>query len=214
LRILFLLVAIAGAAVAQTAQPFSHRVHLAAKLACVDCHTSAAASTRLDEKLLPKPEACLKCHKAAEIGAPTGTVAGPDGTPRPARFDHQLHLKLGNLAPVISAAIDNKTYLSPVTPELRSALNTRNPCEACHRGLEASDRPDRSVMPQMADCLVCHNQIDPPYSCEFCHAKGAKLRPASHTPDFLDTHTSGKLGFDKTTCAVCHGRHFHCLGCH
>ena len=201
-------------AVAQTAQPFSHHVHLAAKLACVDCHAAAAASSRLDENLLPKREACLKCHKTPELGATPGLATGLDGIPRPSRFDHQLHLKLGNLAPVIAAAIDNKTYLSPVGSGLRAALDTRNPCQACHRGLEASDRPDSSVMPQMADCLVCHNEIDPPYSCEFCHAKGAKLKPASHTPDFLDTHTSGKLGFDKATCAVCHGRHFHCLGCH
>lgn len=68
----------------------------------------------------------------------------------------------------------------------------------CHRGLEASDRPDRGGLPQMADCLAYHNQIDPLYSCEFCHAKGTQLKPASHTPDFLDTHTSGKLGLDKT----------------
>jgi hypothetical protein len=206
LRILFLLIAIAGAAVAQPAQPFSHRIHLAAKLGCSVCHAAAANSSRLDDNLLPAQGVCLKCHKTAEVGTPMAT--------RLARFNHQLHVKMGNLAPVIAAAIDKKTYLSPAGPELRSTLNTQNPCEACHRGLEASDRPDRSGLPQMADCLVCHNQIDPPYSCEFCHAKGAKLTPASHTPDFLDTHTSGKLELDKTTCAVCHGRKFHCLGCH
>ena len=206
MRTLFLLIAITGAAAGQAAQPFSHRIHLAAKLDCAVCHAAAIASTRLDDNLLPKPEVCLKCHKAAEIGAPIVT--------RLAHFNHQLHLKLGNLAPLIAAAIDKKTYLTPAGPELRAQLNEQNPCQACHRGLEVSDRPDRSGLPQMADCLVCHNQIDPPYSCEFCHAKEAKLKPASHTPDFLDTHTSGKLGFDKTTCAICHGRKFHCLGCH
>ena len=206
MRILFLLTAIAGVAVAQTAQPFSHRIHLAAKLDCTVCHAAALTSARLDDNLPPKPEVCLKCHKTAEIGAPMVT--------RLARFNHQLHLKLGNLAPVFAAAIDQKTYLTPAGPELRAQLNTQNPCEACHRGLEVSDRPDRSGLPQMADCLVCHNQMDPPYSCEFCHAKEAKLKPASHTPDFLDTHTTGKLAMDKATCAVCHGRRFRCLGCH
>jgi hypothetical protein len=193
-------------AVAQAAPPFSHRIHLAAKLDCSVCHAAALTSTRLDDNLLPAQAVCLKCHKTAEIGAPMAT--------RLARFNHQLHLKLGNLAPAIAAAIDKQTYLGAAGPELRSRLNTQNPCQACHRGLEASDRPDRSGLPQMADCLVCHNQIDPPYSCEFCHAKDAHLTPASHTPDFLDTHTSGKLGLDKTTCAVCHGQKFHCLGCH
>jgi hypothetical protein len=193
-------------ATAAVAAPFSHRVHLAAKLECAVCHSAALTSTRIDDNLLPKPQVCLKCHQTAEISAPMAT--------RLARFNHQLHLKLGNVAPVIAAAIDKKTYLSTPSADLRAQLNTQNQCVACHRGLETADRPQRSALPQMADCLVCHNQIDPPYSCEFCHAKTAQLKPASHTPDFLDIHTTGKLNLDKTTCAVCHGRRFHCLGCH
>lgn len=200
-----MLLAIAGTAAAQTA-PFSHRLHLALKLECGGCHPAALTSTRLKDNLLPKQDVCLKCHKTAVINAPPVT--------RLARFNHQLHLKLGNIAPVIAAAIDRKTYLSPNGEQLRASLNTANPCEACHRGLELSDKPGRGALPQMADCLVCHSQIDPPDSCEFCHLKDANLKPANHTPDFLDTHTSGKLGIDKTTCAVCHGRRFRCLGCH
>ncbi len=80
--------------------------------------------------------------------------------------------------------------------------------------MEESDRVGPANMPQMADCLVCHNKIDNPFSCEFCHAKNANLKPANHSADFLDTHTAGKLKLDKTTCAVCHGRKFTCLGCH
>jgi len=206
LRILFPLLAIAGLALAQAPQPFSHRLHLAAKLDCAVCHAAALTSTHLDDNLLPAQAVCLKCHKTAEIGAPMAT--------RLARFNHQLHLRLGNVAPIIAAAIDRKTYLTATSSELRAGLNTQNQCEACHRGLETSDQPGRNGLPQMADCLVCHTEADPPYSCEFCHAKGAKLAPASHTSDFLDTHTSGKLVLDKATCALCHGRKFHCLGCH
>jgi len=161
---------------------------------------------RLADNLLPKPEVCLKCHKTAQIGSSQPT--------RLARFNHRLHLQMGNVAPMIAAAIDKGAYLSSPPPDLRAQLNTQNACEACHRGLETSDKPDHAALPQMADCLVCHNQIDPPYSCEFCHEKDSQLKPASHTPDFLDTHNSGKVKFDKTTCAVCHGRRFHCLGCH
>jgi hypothetical protein len=129
-------------------------------------------------------------------------------------FSHAKHLKLGNVAPVIAAAIDKGTYLGLDGAKIRPFLNSTNPCLACHRGLEASDAVSRANMPQMADCLVCHNQIDLPDSCEFCHPKGAQLKPANHVTGFLDTHTNKKSGLDMQTCAVCHGRKFTCLGCH
>lgn len=130
-------------------------------------------------------------------------------------FSHAQHLKMGNVAPQIAAAIDKKDYLQPAG-DIRSHLNTTNSCQACHRGLEQSDQVTHANLPQMADCLVCHNRIDNPFSCETCHGKNsaARLKPSNHTADLLDTHTSGRLGLDKTTCAVCHGRKFHCLGCH
>jgi hypothetical protein len=120
---------------------------------------------------------------------------------------------MGNLAPALARAIDNKTYLSP-PGDLRAHLNGRNPCEACHRGLESSDRVIPAALPRMADCMVCHAQIDPPDSCHFCHSRTMALKPSNHTPDFLDSHTRKNAAFDKATCAVCHGRKFTCLGCH
>jgi hypothetical protein len=56
-------------------------------------------------------------------------------------------LKLGNVAPVIAASIDHKTYQSPPADGLRAELNSTNPCQACHRGLEVSDKPERSALP-------------------------------------------------------------------
>lgn len=128
-------------------------------------------------------------------------------------FSHRKHLALGNVAPVIAQAIDRGTYLSP-PGDLRRFLNSTNACEACHRGLGESDRISAVNMPQMADCLVCHNKVDPPDSCVFCHPADAQLKPASHTPDFLDAHNRKNANLDKASCAVCHGRKFTCLGCH
>ncbi len=206
MRFFFLSLILAGAAAAQAPRPFSHRLHLQLKLECVSCHTAASSSTRQEDNLLPSKEVCRGCHQNVTIGPPPST--------RLSRFNHQLHLKLGNVAPVLAAAIDSKAYLSVPAPGLRQALNTKNTCAACHRGLEQSDQVSHANLPQMADCLVCHNKIDNPFSCEFCHGNDANLKPASHTADFLDTHTTGKLKLDKTTCAVCHGRKFTCLGCH
>jgi hypothetical protein len=61
--------------------------------------------------------------------------------------------------------------------------------------------------------LVCHNKIELPFSCEQCHGTNAKLRPADHPPEYLESHSRPNAKFDKTTCAVCHGRRFRCSGC-
>jgi predicted CXXCH cytochrome family protein len=186
---------------------FSHKQHLEIGLACTTCHAGASASTKASDNLLPSPNVCLECHAdGRQVRA----------TPAPmlaARFNHALHLKMGNLAPVIAAAIDKGSYLSK-PGDIRAHLNGKNPCEACHRGLDQADSVSAANFPVMADCLVCHNKIDPPFSCEKCHVDGPRLRPASHTPDFIDTHSSGRLRLDKPSCAVCHGRRFTCQGCH
>ncbi len=69
-------------------------------------------------------------------------------------------------------------------------------------------------MPRMADCLVCHNQIDPPFSCAQCHdPKWTGLQPANHhDTDFHDKHSTKAIV--KQGCSLCHGRTFTCMGCH
>src|SRR5712691_1411254 len=59
-------------------------------------------------------------------------------TPPLKEFSHKKHLKLGNVAPVIAAAIDKGTYLGH-GERIRPFLNSANACFACHRGLEESD---------------------------------------------------------------------------
>lgn len=190
---------------AAQAAPFSHKLHLGLELQCATCHVSAAGSTKASDDLLPRKAVCGQCHEDAKVG-----------TPHPRRvafFSHAQHLKMGNVAPLLAAAIDKKTYLQP-PGDIRRYLNTKDACQACHRGLSESDEISAAAMPQMADCLVCHTVIDNPFSCEKCHAKGAALKPASHVASFLSDHTSGKLNLDKASCVVCHGREFRCLGCH
>jgi hypothetical protein len=194
---------------ARAAAPFSHKLHLRQGLECTYCHAAAPASRTVEDSLLPKKDVCLDCHQAATVPVPA-----PDKRPtRLTRFSHALHLRMGDVAPFLAAAIDRHNYLQP-SGDIRRHLNTGNPCEACHRGLEESDRVTRTALPRMADCLVCHTPIDPPFSCETCHAKDAPLKPAGHTATFMDAHSSGKLALDKSTCAVCHGRTFTCMGCH
>jgi hypothetical protein len=185
---------------------FSHRVHLKLKVGCVTCHTAVSTSTSANDNLLPRKDVSLSCHQEATVrDTPTRTMV--------AKFNHQLHLKLGNIAPVIAAAIDKGDYLS-APGGIRAQLNTKNQCEACHRGMEQSNAVSKANFPQMADCLVCHNQIELPFSCEKCHIPGPQLKPASHVAGFFDSHSSPNAKLDKQSCMVCHGRKFHCQGCH
>jgi hypothetical protein len=191
------------------AAPFSHQLHLKLIGNCAHCHATASSSTKASDNLLPDSRICAGCHEQQPMAIPAPTPTAV------AHFNHELHLKFGNVARMLAAAIDRKTYLSPPAVETRSHLDTQNPCGACHRGMEESQAVSHvQNMPHMADCLVCHNKIDPPDSCAKCHSKELELKPVSHNKDFFSNHSSGKLGLDMTTCAVCHGRRFTCLGCH
>jgi len=194
------------AALALNAAPFSHKLHLKLKPECTACHASAAASAKAADNLLPPVALCRECHQQeVSIKSPSRLTVS--------HFNHALHARFGNLAPVIASAVNAGQYLS-APGDIRRHLNTKTACAACHRGMEESEAVSLASFPRMADCLVCHNKIDNPFSCEKCHSADVKLKPVNHTPDFLDRHTTGKMGLDKTTCAVCHGRRFSCLGCH
>lgn len=195
-----------GGAAAQE-RPFSHRLHLDLKLECLTCHPGAAASTTAADNNLPERAVCLRCHQEAVVKTPEPLLVS--------KFNHALHLKFGNIAPVIAKAIDAGSYLSPVPAELRKQLDAAgSACTTCHRGLDRSEAVSKAAFPQMADCLVCHNRVDPPFSCTKCHSADARLKPASHTADYIDVHSTGKANLDKASCIVCHGRRFTCLGCH
>ncbi len=181
------------------AAEFPHARHQDVK--CVECHAAARKSTRAADNLLPSAESCGKCHAdARQVGSPRKAFLK--------EFSHDKHLSMGNPASVIARAIDNGTYLGANGKQVRPLLDTKDACLACHR---TADQPQPAAM---ADCLTCHNKIEVPFSCATCHEAGARLKPANHSPQFIDEHSRGTLKLDRTTCAVCHGRGFTCMGCH
>lgn len=200
------------AAIVAAAADFSHEVHIRMVPQCIGCHAAATTSTQASDNLLPTTQVCSKCHEQAEIKPPRMTVV--------AKFNHSTHVKLGTtIGPALAQAIDRKQYLSQPDPDMRRHLaNAKGDCSGCHRGLDESksvSTPAAPHMPHMSDCLVCHKKIDPPDTCATCHSPvSMQFRPANHTRDFLDRHTSGKIGLDLKTCSGCHGRSFSCMGCH
>ncbi|MBI1356022.1 MAG: hypothetical protein GC160_16905 [Acidobacteria bacterium] len=196
---------------------FSHQLHLGkVGLQCNVCHASVAGSDAATDNNLPQAQLCLVCHNGET--APKVDVAPlEDRTPAPRSFSfsHQQHLELGNVAAKLAEAIDNGAYLGPV-PDIRAQLDAEGACVGCHRGMEQSTAVDASVdLPHMADCLVCHDQIDNPFTCETCHAPDFPIKPENHTREFIDAHSTGVLTAEqKLTCQPCHGRNFRCMGCH
>jgi hypothetical protein len=151
-----------------------------------------------------------------------------------ASFSHALHVKI---VPECAACHPKAAASTSVGDSL---LPDKSACARCHRDrIPAYKRQARPAAPlarfshathvkivrcedchhagapaQMAGCIVCHSEVSPPDSCVFCHAKNAKLTPTSHTPEWLDVHSSGKVKLDEEACALCHGRNFTCEGCH
>jgi hypothetical protein len=198
-----------GAATLAEAAPFSHKLHLGMGMECIACHKAAVSSAKAEDDLLPPQSVCGSCHDATVAPQRPPVLAVPV-----VHFSHAVHLKMGNLAPVIAKAIDKGMYLQPAG-DVRKHLDTGNACQACHRGLEESEQVTAAAMPKMADCLVCHAKIVVPWTCEDCHAKGAALKPESHKREtFFDTHSKGAFRAERSSCAVCHGREFTCMGCH
>ena len=194
---------------------FSHQLHLKkVGASCTHCHASATGSTEATDLNLPKEESCLICHNGEIVPTvDTSPLSIQRTDKRTFRFNHSFHLKLGNFAPILASAIDGGSYLGK-PGDIRHHLNTNNPCEACHRGLDETDFATLANLPQMSDCLVCHSDIDAPYSCHKCHIEGVQLKPDDHTLEFADLHSTGKLDLDKSSCLPCHGTTFTCKGCH
>lgn len=194
---------------------FSHRLHFVeANTTCLDCHAVARESKAAADILVPTEDQCAVCHEGG-TATPVDTAGLKNfkTKPRSYRFNHEFHLRLGNAAPLIAAAIDGGTYLGK-PGDARKHLDTGDSCQACHRGVRETDLANEAHLPLMPDCLVCHSEVDNPFSCEKCHLEGVNLRPADHTRDFIDLHSTGKISYDKQTCLPCHGRDFGCMGCH
>lgn len=172
---------------------FSHSFH--AELAgCQDCHTKAAESTTLNDRLMPDHESCGTCHDV-EDGDQCSTCHYEDNyealiqSTGDLLFNHKFHIEEQELE-----------------------------CESCHKGINEVDyafqafRPD----PLMADCYSCHNdRTIAVNACESCHISTAALLPADHRSiNFRTAHKFEARQFD-ADCIMCHDvNNNSCETCH
>ena len=200
----------AASSAAPPKRPFSHKYHLTQVPQCESCHTAATTSTKADDNLIPHESTCATCHDEVHIAPPR-----PTGVQK---FNHAKHVEMGSIAPLIASAIKNKSYLGAHPATAAQLAAGKDACTGCHHGIAESenvpvDIATKSHFPAMADCLICHNKINPPDSCAKCHvATTPDFRPTSHDAAFSDNHATKNIL--KTECANCHGRKFTCKGCH
>lgn len=145
---------------------------------------------------------CVTCHATAAIS----TRAEDNNLPR-AEVCRDCHDDVSIQAP-------RETLVIKFDHQFHMKLAGKQGCMFCHKGLNESPAASKAAYPPMTDCLVCHNKIENPFSCETCHSPKANLKPASHSADWIDRHNRKTTVLDKPSCVPCHGVNFRCLGCH
>jgi c(7)-type cytochrome triheme protein len=171
---------------------FSHQLHVKESgIACADCHSEAATSTKASDNLLAKMEACKNCHEDqlksnctyCHTSADSTSYAATSTPIRELIFSHQKH-------------VDQKVE-----------------CETCHTVLDKADASTGELVPAMATCATCHNDVKATSACEKCHTNFASLRPIEHNrTDFVREHKRlAHLGDAK--CGTCHTQE-SCIDCH
>ena len=131
--------------------PFPHKVHIAKKALCTDCHESVEKGPIAG---IPSVKTCMICHSQIATDRPLikEVAAYSDkGIEIPWQrvygFTHAAHVRF-NHAPHVRAGVD---------------------CATCHGDLANQTVAERSVNHNMGFCVNCHKQKNASNDCLTCH---------------------------------------------
>ena len=157
-----LLVAASAAAIvaAQTASdlppapvqpvPFSHKIHVAQKLACKDCHSMPDPG---DHAGLPSVSKCMSCHASVAKERPSiVTLAELAAKHEPIPWKRVYRLP-------DYVAFSHKTHVE----------KARAGCETCHGPVQERDAIRKEQSISMSACVDCHKTRGASVACDFCH---------------------------------------------
>ena len=174
-------------------QPFPHRAHATAGVACTKCHAGVATAPAGSPLHLPDDATCATCHK-----------------PHSDRPCLDCHAAPG----AIAALVDARAHL--VFDHRRHAPASRGDCMRCHIGIAEGDD---HLRPVMATCFRCHEHeaTRDARRCEACHRdlEDTQLLPASHLAhdgDWMREHGT-RAAASGDLCQSCHREQF-CADCH
>lgn len=152
---------------------------------------------------------CTTCHEMAE-----SSTTGKDNLipTKEICLDCHDEDEIGNPAtvPPITDYRDLFSHQRHLASDLK--------CETCHESVMERTDITPSVLPDMKNCMNCHERKSVSKDCYICHSQKEDLRPVSHSPNFIHNHSD--LARNATTdvsgnkdCALCHKKRF-CQDCH
>ena len=175
---------------------FDHQYHIQdEEIECETCHTEATTSATGADNLFPDHDACSDCHDPDDddgCGDCHTNTDDPSGFPEIVKystlFSHKMHNEKGLNCEDCHSVVAKKTYVLPYE------------------------------LPDMANCMDCHDERNASLECESCHMEGEELRPGSHTPNFLHNHSDiAQMAADEVSgdmsCTTCHSVNY-CQDCH
>ena len=172
---------------------FSHQFHVKdIGVACQDCHDAAGPSKVASDNLLAKKANCQTCHEE----------------------------QIANNCTYCHTSDDVSTYVAFESPKRNLIFNhefhvtdQKLTCETCHKGLDEMTLATEKSIPEMAQCMTCHDGGKSPNACETCHTNFATLRPKEHNrTDFVREHKLYARMQD-ASCTTCHTQE-SCQDCH
>jgi len=105
---------------------------------------------------------CVRCHPG--VPKSTGPHAAGEAT-----FSSDACLDCHGKA-ILNLRPGPKPPIAHFSHALHLSLDGQT-CATCHHGMLESEKVTDALFPKMAECLGCHNQVNPPESCYRCHAK-------------------------------------------
>ncbi len=176
---------------------FSHKLHVTEQeLECTTCHQTVEESTTGRDNLLPTMETCSDCHD----------VESDDNC-------QQCHTDVDNAQAV--PRIENYSRKNSHKKHLDQGLE----CLDCHQVMATKEEVEPIVLPNMEQCMTCHQARMVSTECATCHFPDEQLKPASHTLGFLHNHSD--LAAEQVQdvsggkkCSLCHQSTNFCQSCH
>ena len=147
-----LLLAASGSSWAQQ-QPieFSHNLHVAQGLECIDCHITV--DTR-DEASIPSVSQCMLCHEKVAVDGPG------------VRKLREYAGKKREVPWIRIYAFNRSGHVTfRHAPHARAGVE----CVACHGNVAEMTVVTRQVEHHMGTCLNCHRQQRATEDCAACH---------------------------------------------